>query len=214
MIQVQAGAPRRHPGVARHRSAFARDPRRAGAVQHADHARRRQCRRRLPRLVHGRGREPLQPRGDGGQGGAAGAHRARGRGRLSRQVLEHRRRRTAARRRHGRSLRRRPRGLARLVAGPGDDPGRLACRGRDGCVAGGAAGTPQGGRGGRHADAQFRHLLRHDGAARRPLEGSAQRLSGLARHSHGSGVPGAGARHPAASRRAARGSRRDRGSGC
>ena len=155
-------------------------------------------------------REPLQPRGDRGQGGAAGPHRARGRGRLSRQVLEHRRRRTAARRRHGRSLRRRPRGLARLVAGPGDDPGRRACRGRDGCVAGGAAGTPQGGRGGRHADAQFRHLLRHDGAARRPLEGSAQRLSGLARHPHGSGVPGAGERHPAASRRAARGSRRDR----
>ena len=195
MIQVRLEPRRRHPGVARDRAARARDHRRAGALQHADRARRRRRRRRLSRLVHGRGREPLQPRRDRGQGGAAGAHRARGRGRLSRQVLEHRRRRPAARRRHGRSLRRRPRGLARLVAGPGHDPGRRACRGRDGGAAGGAAGPPQGGRGGRHADAQFRHLLCHDGAARRPLAGSAQRLSGLARHPHGSGVPAAGARH-------------------
>ena len=64
-------------------------------------------------------------------------------------------------------------------------------RGRHGRAAGGAARAAQGGRSGRHADAQLRHLLRHDGAARRSVEGPAQRLPGLARYPHGGGVSGA-----------------------
>ena len=102
-------------------------------------------------------------------------------------------------------------GLPGLVAGAGDDRHGCARRRRRGRAAGAAAGPAQGRRCGRHADAQLRDLLRHAGAARRPLEGPAERLSGFARHPMEAEYPMLLHAHPAPSRRADRRARRARG---
>ena len=127
----------------------------------------------LRQAVSKRRQHPLQPGGDGRQGHPPGLYRPGRDGRLSGQVLEHRRRRAAAGRRHGRGFYRRPgRALPAWCLVPAMIAGGAAAGALWAADPGGFKDPLQGGRRRHHPAAELHHLLRDDGPVGRPLERS------------------------------------------